>query len=181
MADTNGREHADIAATATSLTHISQEAMLEIIGMKPVKSDNKTDVSVAPAKEDTKKEEEPVPEIKAENNEAEKAVSTEPSEDGKVDKSDEAVKMGKSEKDRVKSRSNTPGPGKEDANSTDASGKTCKELKSILQLSKEARLDTNIGRKRKSMDMSKTNERLEQSERDSSEEKGESEQLLISL
>lgn len=178
MADTNPREHADIAATATSLTHISQEAMLEIIGMKPVKSDHKTDTAKEDTAEIVKKEEEIAPEIKADNNEVEK-MSTEPakepSEGGKVDKIEEAevvVKMGKSEKDRVNSRSNTPG--KEDSNPADGSSKTCKELKSILQLSKEARLDTNIGHKRKSMEMSRANERLEQSERDSSEEKGES-------
>lgn len=46
------------------------------------------------------------------------------------------------------------------------------ELKSILQLAKEAKLDTNIAHKRKSVEPFKTNERLESSEKGSGEGKG---------
>lgn len=117
MADTNTPvKNEENGITATSLVNISQKAMLEIIGMKPVRGDN---------------------------NELESNALAE-----------------------------------EEPNITDTSTKTSNELKSILQLAKEAKLDTNIGHKRKSMDVSKTNERLEQSEKGSSEEKGESKLLF---
>lgn len=194
-----------IPTNATSLTNISQEAMLEIIGMKAVNSDKDEIESNASAKKDTtshahaeitKKDENdtvPAKEEAEDSSEVEKVScstllvkeaiaasgcdqisksDTVKSEEAKT--ADGSAKIGKSEKDKIRSRCSTPAPGREDTNSTDASGRTSKELKSILQLSKEARLDTNIGHKRKSMDVSKPNERLEQSEKSSSEERGES-------
>lgn len=156
-----------------SLMNISQEAMLEIIGMKPVKRDtNKVEESTAASTSTPTLEEV-----------EEKTVIVKADEE-KTD----TVKTGTQE-NQVKYNANDDNNEKDKAGSTldiiavsklrcstpekdDANGKQCKELKSILQLAKEAKLDTNIGHKRKSMDINKTNEKLEQSENESSDEKG---------
>lgn len=63
-------------------------------------------------------------------------------------------------------------PVKDESSSTSTSSKTSNELKSILQLAKEAKLDTNIAHKRKSVDVSKSNDRLESSEKNVNDDEG---------
>lgn len=180
-----------------SLMNISQEAMLEIIGMQPVKKvesnapkEEDTDPIAADAKisesEETNadvKEETQIFETggKTSNNEKEKErcstpvkkkISTTVNTISTTEKSNTFIEeetklsevLSKNEKEKVRSST----PAKEETHLAETATKQCKELKSILQLAKEARLDTNIGHKRKSM----VSERLEQSG-ESSDEKGE--------
>lgn len=173
--------------------NISQAAMLEIIGMRPVEKRDKKNVEsnalannddasaeVGTRNSDTHK----TTENQETTTETEKwrcntpakgeTINVAAEDGGKINRNEQkakeeisavdvSVKSSKSEKENKTSRCNTP-----------AKDVTSKELKSILQLAKEARLDTNIGHKRKSVEVGKTNERLEQqSEKVSNEEKGE--------